>query len=113
MVDKNLINDEELLKSVEVKCDHKRIVEEDSWLDGANCIHLAAKFMPMGMELLFSASKDLPKLTDSRNKNGRQKFFLSKSTIIKIFLQKFHGLVLGSVELIDVKGIGMAQPIWL
>ena len=71
MVDKNLINDEELLKSVEVKCDHKRIVEEDSWLDGANCIHLAAKFMPMGMELLFSASKDLPKLTHSLNKNGQ------------------------------------------
>ena len=71
MVDKNLINDEELLKSVEVKCDHEWIVEEDSWLDGANCIHLAAKFMPLGMELLFSVSKDLPKLTHSPNKNGQ------------------------------------------
>ena len=71
MVDKNLIDDAELLKPVKVKCDHERIVEEDSWLDGANCIHLAAKFMPMGMELLFSASKNLPKLTDSRNKNGQ------------------------------------------
>ena len=26
--------------------------------------------------------------------------------------RKFHGLVLGYVELIDVKGIGVAQPIW-
>ena len=25
---------------------------------------------------------------------------------------KFHGLVLGLVELIDAKGIGLAQPIW-
>ena len=61
MVYKNLIDDEELLKPVEVKWDLERIVEEDSWLDGANCIHLAAKFMPMGLELLFSVSKDLPK----------------------------------------------------
>ena len=71
MVDKNLVNDEELLKSVEVKCVHERILEEDSWLDGANCIHLAAKFMPLGMELLFSVSKDLPKLISEPNKNGQ------------------------------------------
>ena len=25
---------------------------------------------------------------------------------------KFHGLVLGLVELIDAKGIGVTQPIW-
>ena len=34
-------------------------------------------------------------------------------TIFNIFYQKFHGLVLGLVELIDAKGIGVAQPIWL
>ena len=33
--------------------------------------------------------------------------------ILNILLQKFHGLVLGLVELIDAKGIGVAQPIWL
>ena len=32
--------------------------------------------------------------------------------ILNIFFQKFPGLVLGSVELIDVKGIDVAQPIW-
>ena len=32
--------------------------------------------------------------------------------IINIFFQKFHGLVLGLVELINVKGIDVAQPIW-
>ena len=29
-----------------------------------------------------------------------------------IFLLKFHGLVLGSIGLIDVKGNDVAQPIW-
>ena len=32
--------------------------------------------------------------------------------ILNIFFQKFHGLVLGLVELIDAKGIDVAQPIW-
>ena len=36
----------------------------------------------------------------------------SKSPILNIFLLKFHGAVLGLVEFIDTKGIGMAQPIW-
>ena len=33
--------------------------------------------------------------------------------IHNIFLRKFHGLVLGLVELIDAKGIVVAQPTWL
>ena len=40
--------------------------------------------------------------------NGR----FSKSPILKIFLWKFHGLVLGLLGLIDAKGIDLAQPIW-
>ena len=36
----------------------------------------------------------------------------SKSPILKIFLWKFHGLVLGLVGLINAKGIDVAQPIW-
>jgi hypothetical protein len=36
-----------------------------------------------------------------------KKLSFSKSPIHKIVLQKFHG----SVELIDVKGIDVAQPI--
>ena len=42
-------------------------------------------------------------------KNGRLKkteFFNSAN------FQKFHGLVLGLVGLIDAKGIDFAQPIW-
>ena len=41
----------------------------------------------------------------------KQRF--SKSPILKIFSRKFHRLVLGLVELIDAKGIGVAQFIWL
>ena len=33
--------------------------------------------------------------------------------ILNIFSLKFHGLVLGLVELNDAKGIGTAQLIWL
>ena len=36
----------------------------------------------------------------------------SKSPILKFFLLKFHGLVLGLLGLIDAKGIDLAQPIW-
>jgi hypothetical protein len=46
-----------------------------------------------------------------------KKTHLPAPPIINIFLQKLHGLVLWSalwsVELIDTKDIGVAQPIWL
>jgi hypothetical protein len=42
-----------------------------------------------------------------------KKVRFSKSPILKNFLWKFHGLVLGLVELIDAKGIDIVQPIWL
>ena len=35
------------------------------------------------------------------------------SSILNIFSLKFHGFVLGLVELIDAKGIDFAQPMWL
>jgi hypothetical protein len=34
------------------------------------------------------------------------------SPILNIFLWNFHGLVSGLVELIDAKGIDVAQSIW-
>ena len=46
-----------------------------------------------------------------KNQNGRlKKGHFPAPPILNIFLQKFHGLVLGLVELIDAKGIGVAQP---
>jgi hypothetical protein len=53
--------------------------------------------------------------------NGRLKKFKMAASkkprfpappILNIFSWHFHGLVLGLVELIDTKGIGMAQLIW-
>jgi hypothetical protein len=40
-----------------------------------------------------------------------KKLRFSKLPIIKIILQKFHGLVLGLVGLIDAKSIDVAQSI--
>ena len=37
----------------------------------------------------------------------------STPLILKTFSQKFQGLVLGLVGLIDAQGINVAQPIWL
>ena len=49
---------------------------------------------------------------EKKPQNGRQKkAHFSKSPILEIFSQKFHGVVLGLVELIDAKGIDLAQPI--
>ena len=41
-----------------------------------------------------------------------KKLSFSIPPILNIFFQKFHGLVLGSVGLIDAKGIDVAQLIW-
>ena len=41
-----------------------------------------------------------------------KKLSFSKSPILKKILRKFHGLVLGSVGLIDVKGNDVVLPIW-
>jgi hypothetical protein len=46
------------------------------------------------------------KMADSK------KLSFSESPILKKFLRKFHGLVLGLVGLIDAKGIDVAQTIW-
>ena len=45
----------ELLKEVIVQ-DPKPalIIEQDKWILGANCIHLAAKFMPKGLNLILT-----------------------------------------------------------
>ena len=51
---------------------------------------------------------------EKENKNGRlKKGSFSISANSQFFFQKFHGLVLGLVGLIDAKGIDVAQPIWL
>ena len=45
----------ELLKEVKVQDPKpKLIIEQDKWIFGANCIHLAAKFMPRGLNLILT-----------------------------------------------------------
>ena len=60
-----------------------------------------------GDDVIFFLLKKKFKMTDSK------KVHFSKLPILKIFLWKFHGLVLWLVELIDAKGIDLSQPIWL
>ena len=45
--------------------------------------------------------------------NPKKNLSFSKLPILKVFLRKFHELVLGLVKLMNVKGIDVAQPIWL
>ena len=46
--------------------------------------------------------------------NGRlKKAHFPTPTILNILSRKFYGLILWLVELIDAKGIGVAQLIWL
>ena len=45
-----------------------------------------------------------------KSKWPTQKKLIFQLPIFDILSWKFHGLVLGLVELIDVKGIGVAQP---
>ena len=65
-------------------------------------------------------------LTNFHGDEAKKIFFLKKKIkmadskkghfpsppILNIFFQKFHGLVLGLVGLIEAKGIDGTQPIW-
>ena len=42
-----------------------------------------------------------------------EKLRFLESPILNIFFQKFHELFLGILQLIYMKGIDVAQPIWL
>ena len=56
----------ELLKEVKVQDPKpKLIIEQDKWIFGANCIHLAAKFMPRGLNLILTKDNCC-----TRNMNG-------------------------------------------
>jgi hypothetical protein len=60
----------------------------------------------MGMKHKKKKIKKKFKMADSK------KLRFSTPPILIIFFQKFHGLVLGLVGLIDAKSIDVAQPIW-
>ena len=58
--------------------------------------------------------------SEAKKKNSKKRFKMADSkkvsfstlSILNIFFPKFHGLVLGFVELIGAKGIDVAQLVW-
>ena len=53
------------------------VVKEDRWIFDANCLHLAAKFMPQGLELLLS------NLVDSKVIGKLYTMWLIKSYLLR------------------------------
>ena len=43
------------------------VASKDMWIYGANAIHLAAKFMPQGLELLLSSLEDNSRLIGTKS----------------------------------------------
>ena len=60
-----------------------------------------------GLIFIFFLKKKNSKWPIQKNWDFQNRQFL------KFFCEKFHRLVLGSIKLIDVKGIDMAQQLWL
>ena len=66
----------------------------------------------MKAKVFFIGKKQKNKF-EKTNQNGRlKKARFPAPPILNISFQKNHGLVLELVELIYVKGVGVAQPIW-
>ena len=58
----------ELKKKVLVRIDSQEtIVGDDNWIFEANCMHLAANFMPEGLDLILSNANDPKKLVHLEN----------------------------------------------
>ena len=69
----------------------------------------------MKAKVIFIGKKQKQKyFSEKKIQNGRlKKARFPAPPILNVFLQKFYGLVLGLIGLIDAKGIAVAQPIWL
>ena len=76
--------------------------KHQNWVPSIPSHNLWLIFIGMKQKNFFLKKKS--KMADFQNRR------FSKSPILKIFLWKFHGLVLGLVGLIDAKGIDVAQP---
>ena len=67
------ILDVEVAKKVTIrastKIDPKSVVKKDNWIFDANCLHLAAKFMPRGLKLIFEKLENHIALIDVGNHN--------------------------------------------
>ena len=56
----------EVLVNIPSPLSPEMIVDQDRWILGANCIHLAAKFMPRGLKLILTKFTTSPLNTETR-----------------------------------------------
>ena len=58
------------MNSVEVNGPNWEVVEEEKWIKKANCLHLAAKFNPVGLHLLLSQLDNKELIIQNSHRNG-------------------------------------------
>ena len=78
----------ELAKKVTIraspKIDPKSVVKKDNWIFDANCLHLAAKFMPRGLKLFFEKLENHIALINEGNHNKCTPLHLSANNITSL-----------------------------
>ena len=70
------------------------------------------KAFSLFIDKIQNKTKSKNPITKNKKTKTKQNVNFPAPPILNNFRRKFHGLVLGLVELIDTKGIGVAQPIW-
>ena len=86
-IHKDILN-VELAKKVTIsastKIDPKSVVKKDNWIFDANCLHLAAKFMPRGLKLFFEKLESHIALINDGNHNKCTPLHLSANNITSL-----------------------------
>ena len=84
---KDILNDE-VAKRVTIraspKIEPKSVVKKDNWIFGANCLHLAAKFMPRGLKLIFENLNNHIALINVGNHNQCTPLHISANNITSL-----------------------------
>ena len=78
----------ELAKKVTISAstniDPTSVVKKDNWIFDANCLHLAAKFMPRGLKLIFEKLENHNALINDGNHNKCTPLHLSATNITSL-----------------------------
>ena len=84
---KDILNDE-VAKRVTIraspKIEPKSVVKKDNWIFDANCLHLAAKFMPRGLKLIFENLNNHIALINVGNHNQCTPLHISANNITSL-----------------------------
>ena len=70
--------------SASTKIDPKSVVKKDNWIFDANCLHLAAKFMPRGLKLIFENLNNHIALINVGNHNQCTPLHISANNITSL-----------------------------